>query len=197
MTRGAAAHGTQIVAERLNEAIKCALPAIVQCIVQAEMLHRRGNRQHGLYLKKQATEPILHARGPIERILVLEGLPRVDAAPSPRIGGSYLEQLENDLAAKGQVVTQYCSAAAIRARAGDTVSQTLLERIVKNKEAHADYLVAELSVHAVAGLENGAAQRIHLVPDSLQNGSVSCQSSIGVSRELQAAPRKRTTLVRK
>jgi bacterioferritin len=184
--------GTERVIEQLNEALECELSAIVQHIVHAETIHISGNRRHGLYIKKLAIEEMLHVRVLIARILVLEGLPRVDAPPMPRIGGSFLAQLENDLTAERQAVDQYYSAAAICASAGDTVSQTLLEGIVKNKETHADYLVAELSVHAVAGLENGATQRIHSVPDSKQNGSVSYPPSIGAGRELQTAPRKRT-----
>lgn len=184
--------GTERVIEQLNKALECELPAILQHIVHAEMLHIRGNKRHGLYLKKLAIEEMLHVRVLIARILVLEGSPRVDAPPSPRIGGSFLEQLENDLAAERQAVNQYCSGAAVCAQVGDTVSQTLLEGIVKKKEAHADYLVAELSEHAVASLDGGAAQRIHSVPDSLQHDSVKRQSSVGVGRDLQATPRKRT-----
>jgi bacterioferritin len=184
--------GTERVIELLNEALECELSAIAQHIVHAEMLHISGNGRHGLYITKQAIEEMLHARCLIGRILVLKGLPRVDAAPAPRIGGSFPEQLENDLTADREAVNQYCSAAAICGRAGDTVSQALLEKMVTKKEENADYLEAELSAHAEAGLESGAGQRIHTVPSSLQKVSASCHVSSGVGREPQTARRKRT-----
>ena len=77
---------------------------------------------------------------------------------------SHQEQLGNDLAAERQAVKQYCSAAAICAHEGDPVSQALLERIVRNKEAHADYLAAELSAQDAVVLENCFARQIHPVP---------------------------------
>jgi len=183
--------GTERSIELLNEALECELSAIAQHIVHAEMLHISGNGRHGLYIKKQAIEEMLHARCLIGRILALNGIPRVDAAPAPRIGGRFLEQLENDLAAGRQAVNQYCSAAAICGRVGDTVSQALLEKMVTKKEENADYLEAELSAHAEAGLESGAEQRIHSVPSPLQSDSASCRAASSVGRELQVAPQKR------
>lgn len=180
------------VIEQLNEALECELSAIVQHIVHAEMLHIRRNGRHGLYVTKQAIEEMLHARSLIERILVLEGIPRVNSAPSPRIGGSFLEQLESDLAAEKQAVSQCCSAAAICARLGDTASQALLEKMVSKKEEHADYLEAELSAYAMAGRESGTDQRIHSVPSPPQRAASSCKSSDAAGCELQTTPRKRT-----
>ena len=157
-------HGTERVIGELNDCLNGALSAIVQCIVHAEMLHCRGYEGRSLYVKKQAIEEMLHARSLIERILVLEGLPQVDLAPSPRIGVSCQEQLGNDLAAERRAVGRCSSAAAICAHEGDTVSQALLERIVRNKEAHAGYLAAELSAQDAAGLGNCFARQIHSVP---------------------------------
>lgn len=184
--------GPERIIELLNEALECELSAIAQHIVHAEMLHIRGNGRHGLYITKQAIEEMLHARCLIGRILALKGLPRVDASPAPRIGGSLLEQLKNDLAADREAVNQYCSAAAICGRAGDTVSQALLEKLVNKKEENADYLEAELSAYAAVGLDSAAEQRIHSVPGPLQHDSASYRSASSVDRELQAAPRKRT-----
>jgi hypothetical protein len=77
--------GNEKVIQQLNEALKAELTAIVQYIVHSEMCHNWGYDRIGDYVKKQAIDEMRHAEGLIERILFLDGSPKVDVMPTPKI----------------------------------------------------------------------------------------------------------------
>jgi len=150
----------KVIAE-LNEALKAELTAIVQYIVHAEMCHNWGYDRLGGYIKKQAIDEMKHAEGLIERILFLDGTPRVDVMPTPKIGANVKAQLENDLAAEKEAVSQYNSAVAACAEAGDNASRALFEKMVSDEEKHTDYLESQLFMIGEVGFDNYLAQQIH------------------------------------
>lgn len=92
--------GKEPVIQHLNAALKAELTAIVQYIVHSEMCHNWGYKRLGDYIKKQAIDEMRHAEGLIERILFLDGAPKVDVMPTPQIGQNVKAQIENDLAAE-------------------------------------------------------------------------------------------------
>lgn len=147
--------------EQLNAALKAELGAILQYIVHSEMQINWGYRRLGGYIKKQAIEEMRHAEGLIERILFLEGTPKVDVMPGPRIGGDVRSQLENDLAGEQEAVRMYNAAVRICAEAGDNGSRELFEKMVKDEEGHTNWLEGQLFVIGETGLDNYLAAHIH------------------------------------
>lgn len=153
--------GNEKVIEQLNEALKSELTAIVQYIVHAEMCQNWGYKRFGSYIKKQAIDEMKHAEGLIERILFLDGTPKVDVMPTPKIGANVKAQIENDLAGELDAVKQYNNAVAVCTEAGDNGTRELFERMVTDEEEHSDFLEAQLFVIGETGLENYLAQQIH------------------------------------
>jgi bacterioferritin len=153
--------GNEKVIEQLNEALKSELTAIVQYIVHAEMCQNWGYKRFGNYIKKQAIDEMKHAEGLIERILFLDGTPKVDVMPTPKIGANVKAQIENDLAGELDAVKQYNNAVAVCTEAGDNGTRELFERMVTDEEEHSDFLEAQLFVIGETGLENYLAQQIH------------------------------------
>ncbi|MBL8293308.1 MAG: bacterioferritin [Bryobacterales bacterium] len=153
--------GNEKVIQQLNEALKAELTAIVQYIVHAEMCHNWGYKRFGNYIKKQAIDEMKHAEGLIERILFLDGTPKVDVMPTPKIGANVKAQIENDLAGELDAVKQYNAAVAVCSEAGDNGTRELFERMVTDEEEHSDFLEAQLFVIGETGLENYLAQQIH------------------------------------
>jgi len=152
--------GSDKVIQQLNEALKAELTAIVQYIVHAEMCHNWGYHRIGGLIKKQAIDEMRHAEGLIERILFLDGAPKVDVMPTPNIGASVKAQIENDLAAELEAVRQYNASVAVCAQAGDNGSRVLFEKMVKDEEEHADFLEAQLQIISDSGLDNYLAQQM-------------------------------------
>jgi len=153
--------GNETVIQQLNEALKGELTAIVQYIVHAEMCQNWGYGRLGGYMKKQAIDEMKHAEGLIERILFLDGTPKVDVMPTPRIGASVKAQLENDLAAELSAVSEYNSAVAICTQAQDNTSRALFEAMVTDEEKHTDFLESQLFIIGEIGVDNYLAQQIH------------------------------------
>lgn len=144
--------GDQKVIDELNAALKSELTAISQYIVHAEMNHNWGYHALGSYIKKQAIDEMKHAESLIERILFLEGTPKMDVMPTPQIGADVKAQLENDLAAEAGAVKQYNNAVRLCAEAGDNHSRALFEGMVKDEESHADFLEAQLDMIRQMGI---------------------------------------------
>lgn len=153
--------GNEKVIDELNEALKAELTAIVQYIVHAEMCHNWGYQRLGNYIKKQAIDEMKHAEGLIERILFLDGTPKVDVMPAPQIGASVKAQIENDLAGELDAVKQYNGAVEVCTAAGDNGTRDLFQRMVTDEEQHFDFLEAQLFMIGETGLENYLAQQIH------------------------------------
>ena len=153
--------GNEQVIEQLNAALKAELTAIVQYMVHAEMCSNWGYNRLGAYIKKQAIDEMRHAEGLIERILFLDGTPKVDLGLAPQIGATVKAQLANDLAAETEAVRMYNAAVKVCVQAGDNGTRELFEGMVKDEEGHADWLEAQHQIISEAGYDNYLAQQMH------------------------------------
>jgi bacterioferritin len=152
--------GNDKVIQELNAALSSELMAIMQYMVHAEMLTNWGYQRYGGLIKKQAIDEMKHAEGLIERILYLDGVPNVHIKLDPKIGNDVKAQIENDLAAEVEAVTQYNNAARICVEAGDNGSREIFERMTIDEEQHVDFLEAQLDMIKQMGLQNYLAQQM-------------------------------------
>jgi len=152
--------GNDKVIDELNAALKAELSAISQYIVHSEMQHDWGYHKLGNYIKKQAIDEMRHAEGLIERILFLDGVPKMDVMPTPKIGQDVKAQIENDLAGEAEAVVQYNAAAAICVEAGDNGTRELFEKMVRDEEGHNDFFEAQLDIIKEIGIQNYLAQQM-------------------------------------
>lgn len=153
--------GNDKVIDELNAALKAELTTISQYIVHAEMCDNWGYKRLASFIKKQAIGEMGHAERLIERVLFLDGTPKVDIMLAPNIGASVKAQLENDLSGELDAIRQYNAAVAVCVQAGDNGSRELFESLVKDEEEHADFLEAELHKIGEIGLDNYLAQQMH------------------------------------
>lgn len=149
----------KVIAE-LNAALSSELTAIAQYMVQSEMCDNWGYKQLAQFTKKRAIDEMHHAEGLIERILFLDGVPGVDVALKPQIGANVKAQFEIDLKDETDAVKQYNASARICADAGDNGTRELFEKMIKDEEAHADWLEAQLTIIEQAGIQNYLAQQL-------------------------------------
>ena len=138
--------GNDQVIERLNEALRLELTAIIQYMVHAEMQDNWGYKRLGSYIKKQAIDEMHHAEALIERILFLDGTPKVTLSIQPRIGESVKAQFTNDLQDEIGAVKYYNESAKACVEAGDNASREQFENMVKDEESHTDWLETQLGI---------------------------------------------------
>jgi bacterioferritin len=135
--------GDAKVIELLNAQLKNELTAINQYFLHAEMCHNWGYHRLGDYIKKQSIDEMKHAEELIERILFLDATPSMDLMDL-NVGTSVKEQLEADLQLEVNAVAMYNKAIQISRDAGDDTSRDLFSKLLRDEEAHVDWLEAQM-----------------------------------------------------
>lgn len=152
--------GKPEVLAALSHALKEELTAINQYMLHAEMCENWGYPKLAKEIKKQSFGEMKHAEKLIERILFLEGMPRLDVLGKLNIGKDVKQQLTNDLVLERGAVVDYNKAVEVCRKAGDNASADFFKDILKDEEAHVDYLEQQLELIDQLGYENYLAQQL-------------------------------------
>jgi bacterioferritin len=152
--------GNEAVITALNTALKEELTAINQYFLHAEMCESWGYKKLGDFLKKQSIEEMKHAEALIERILFLDGLPKMSETMTLSIGQNVKQMIENDLKLETAAIAMYNGFIKQATDAGDIGSRELLTRLLHDEEEHADWQETQLGQIAEIGLENYLTQQI-------------------------------------
>ncbi|MBY0556982.1 MAG: bacterioferritin [Burkholderiaceae bacterium] len=153
--------GDPEVIKQLNAQLTNELTAINQYF-----LHSRMYRHWGLsrIAKKEYEESIgemKHADKLIDRILMLDGLPNLQALHKVMIGEHTEEMLGADLKLEqGAQITVKAGIAAAE-QAADYVSRDLLLEILDDTEEHIDWLETQLDLIGKIGIQNYLQSQMH------------------------------------
>jgi len=152
--------GNANVIVTLNALLADELTAISQYMVHSEMCDNWGYERLHKAVEKRAVEEMKHAEKLIGRVLFLEGVPVVSRLNEMHIGAGVEAQFANDLAAEVGAVKAYNGAIAQAVQMGDNGTREMLEAILKDEEAHIDWLEAQLDQIAQMGVQNYLAQQM-------------------------------------
>lgn len=152
--------GDPKVIEALNSALKEELTAINQYFIHAEMCENWGYKKLSEYIKKQSIDEMKHAEALMERILFLDGTPRMAETLPLSVGQDVRAQISNDLKLELGAVTMYNNYAKLSAEAGDNASRELFIRLLHDEEHHVDWLETQLALMDKLGMENYLAQQM-------------------------------------
>lgn len=138
----------------LNAQLTNELTAINQYFLHARMYRHWGLEKLGKKEYDESIGEMKHADKLINRILMLDGLPNLQALNKLLIGESTPEMLECDL--KLEMAAQQTIKDGIQAceAAGDFVSRELLEDILEDTEEHIEWLETQLELINKIGLQN-------------------------------------------
>lgn len=132
--------GNKQIIDRLNFLLADELTAINQYIVHSEMCENWGYKRLSGIIKQRAIGEMKHAEKLIERILFLEGIPNVGTLNKISIGSDIEKQFKSDMAAETEAVKMYNNSIQLCTELGDNGTRELLESILKDEEAHLDWL---------------------------------------------------------
>jgi bacterioferritin len=135
--------GNQKVLDQLNHALRDELTAINQYFLHAEMAENWGYKKYSKYIKKQSIDEMKHAESLMERILFLDGIPKMDPM-ALTIGKSVKEMIESDLALEHDAVASYNESIRVCVENGDNGSRDLFMKLLKDEEGHVDWLEAQV-----------------------------------------------------
>ncbi|MYM40467.1 bacterioferritin [Duganella qianjiadongensis] len=153
--------GDPEVIKQLNAQLTNELTAINQYFLHARMYRHWGLSR---IAKKEYDESIgemKHADKLIDRILMLDGLPNLQAMHKIMIGENTEEMLGADLALEqGAQITVKAGIAAAE-QAADYVSRDLLLEILDDTEEHIDWLETQLDLIQKVGIQNYLQSQMH------------------------------------
>ncbi len=152
--------GNDKIISMLNEMLSDELTAVNQYMVHSEMCDNWGYERLHKAMEKRAIDEMKHAEKLIARILFLEGTPDVSTYGKIAIGPDVQMQMTNDLKAESGAVVAYNKSVKMAQDAGDNGTRELLESILKDEEAHLDWLEAQNDQIAQMGIQNYLAEHI-------------------------------------
>ena len=145
--------GDSKVIEALNEVLKAEITAINQYFVHAKMCENWGYNSLYEFNEKNSMEEMKHAEKLLERMLYLEGMPKMEK-DKLNIGKTVKEQLENDYALEKAAIQRLQKSIMLCDSLGDAGSSDLLEHILLEEENHANDQEAYLQEIKDMGIEN-------------------------------------------
>lgn len=152
--------GNDHIIKTLNALLSDELTAIGEYMVHSEMCANWGFDRLHKATESRAKDEMKHAEKLIGRILFLEGQPVVHHLHKMSIGQDVPAQLQNDRASEDGAVKAYNDAIRQAADLGDNGTRNLLEEILKDEEAHIDWLEAQLDQIKILGTQIYLAQQL-------------------------------------
>jgi bacterioferritin len=148
------------VIQVLQDVLSAELTAVNQYFIHARMNENWGYKKLAAYMRKESIEEMRHAQDVIDRILYFDGAPNMQKYMKINVGRSVPEQFQHDLEVEYQAVPRLNKGIEVARALGDNGTRSLLETILKDEEAHVDWLEAQLGIIKEIGVENYLAQQI-------------------------------------
>ena len=148
------------VVEYLNNALRHELTAVNQYWLHYRLLDNWGYNTLAKIWRKESIEEMQHADKIIERIIFLEGFPKMQTLEALHSGQTVKEVIERDLQAELDARALYQEAATHCHSVKDYVTRDLFEELMHDEEEHIDFLETQLDLVAKLGLELYAQHHI-------------------------------------
>jgi bacterioferritin len=138
----------------LNAQLTNELTAVNQYFLHARMYQHWGFTKLGKKEYDESIGEMKHADKLIDRILMLDGLPNLQALHKLLIGEAAQEMLECDLKLERTAQVTVKEGIAASEIAADYVSRDLFLMILEDTEEHIDWLETQLDIIAKIGIQN-------------------------------------------
>lgn len=146
--------GDPAVIKLLNAQLTNELTAINQYFLHARMYKHWGLDKIGAKEYAESIGEMKHADKLIDRILMLDGLPNLQALHKLMIGENTQEMLECDLKLEQGAQKTVKEGIATCEQLGDYVSRELFQMILDDTEEHIDWLETQLDLIDKVGIQN-------------------------------------------
>ena len=146
--------GDPAVIKLLNAQLTNELTAINQYFLHARMYKHWGLDKIGAKEYAESIGEMKHADKLIDRILMLDGLPNLQALHKLMIGENTEEMIACDLKLEKAAHNTVKEGIATCEKVGDYVSRELFQMILDDTEEHIDWLETQQDLIAKVGIQN-------------------------------------------
>jgi bacterioferritin len=143
--------GEARVIELLNDALRHELTATSQFWLHYRLLDDWGFGEMAHKWKHESIEEMEHADALIQRIIFLEGAPKLQKLDPLMIGDTVREVLDADLKAEYRARALYREARDVAEDLRDYVSKDLFEKLMDDEEGHIDFLETQIDLYERIG----------------------------------------------
>ena len=144
----------------LNDVLTAELTAVNQYFLHARLCHHWGFDRLAEKVRKESIEEMKHADELIDRILYLEGLPNLQRYGKVNVGQTVPEQFQLDLQVEYDAVKRFNDEIEACRSAGDNGTREMLERMLRQEEAHVDWLETQQETIKQIGVERYLSEQI-------------------------------------
>jgi bacterioferritin len=146
--------GNSEVVQHLNKLLANEQTAFNQYLLNSQLLKSWGIAKLAETERVEAQEEVGHAEQLIERILYLEGTPKMEGGQPSQVSADLREVLQRNLALEVAGIADLREGIAAAERSRDAVSRELMVRILADEEHHEDHLTTQLELIERIGIEN-------------------------------------------
>jgi bacterioferritin len=152
--------GNSEVVQHLNQLLANEQSAFNQYLLHSQLLKSWGIEKLAKAEREEAMEEVGHAELLIERIIYLEGTPKMDGGEPAQASAELREVLKRDLDLEVKGIADLRDGIASAQRTGDAVSRELMVKILADEEHHEDHLTTQLELIDKIGIENYIAAHL-------------------------------------
>ena len=146
--------GDADVIKKLNQILTNELTSINQYFLHARMYQHEGYGKLGKKTYEESIEEMKHADRIVKRVLMIEGLPNLQALNKLQIGTTVEERLNADLRTEKTGHAAIVECIALCETKQDYVSRDLLTELLDDTEEHIEFLETQLQVMGQIGAQN-------------------------------------------
>jgi bacterioferritin len=151
---------TKEIVTLLNDVLTAELTAVNQYFLHARLCHHWGYEKLHERVRKESIEEMKHADELIDRILYLEGLPNLQRYGKVNVGQTVPEQFKLDLEVEYEAVKRFNDGIEACRAGGDNGTREMLERMLREEEAHVDWLETQQETIKQIGLERYLSEQL-------------------------------------
>ena len=144
--------------KNLQKALAMELTATHQYLLHSHVLQDWGLETLAGKMREEMQEELGHAGTFIDRVLFLDGEPKVSEEKPAKMADSLKELFEADLEDEKEAISFYTQAANEAREDNDVGTRTIFEAIVLDEEGHMDWLKQQLQLVKRIGEERYIAQ---------------------------------------
>jgi len=152
--------GDKNIVTLLNDVLTAELTAVNQYFLHARLCHHWGYEKLYERVRKESIEEMKHADELIDRILYLEGLPNLQRYGKVNVGQAVPEQFKLDLEVEYEAVKRFNDVIEACRAAGDNGTREILERMLREEEAHVDWLETQQETIKQIGVERYLSEQL-------------------------------------